>query len=161
VNGAFEGDMVRPLGLVTLNFGYAEYELDSFIERLSSVGLAPVSWSQRPIGQKLLVLTEAIRTLDESAHPQLDTLLDEARQLLDRRNVLIHGCLLAGGRIASGRTGVKERFTSVEDLNSLAEAIFNWKERLWSYRCRHVEPLLEARLLVASPNTSLEHMRGE
>jgi hypothetical protein len=28
VNGAFEGDLIRPLGLVTLNFGYAEYELD-------------------------------------------------------------------------------------------------------------------------------------
>src|SRR5687768_4005538 len=117
VNGTYEGDMIRPLGLVTLNFGYAEYELDSFIERLGSVGLVPDSWSNRPIGQKLLVLTEAIRTLDDSVHLQLDALLDEVRLLLDQRNILIHGCLLAGGRIVSGRTGVKEKLTSVEDLN--------------------------------------------
>lgn len=146
MNGAFEGDLIRPLGLVTLNFGYAEYELDSFIERLSSVGLAPESWAQRPIGQKLLLLTEAVRALDISVQAQLEALLDDARRLLDHRNLLVHGCLLSGGRIVSGRSGVKQKRTSVEDLALLAEAAFSWKERLWSYRWKQVEPLLEAML---------------
>jgi len=159
VNGAFEGDLIRPLGLVTMNFGFAEYELDSFIERLASAGLAPDSWSQRPIGQKIDLLTDAIRRLDQSVQPRLDALLGEARQLLDRRNALIHGCLLSGGRIVSGRTGVKEKVTSVEDLNSLADAIFNWKERLWSYRWRQIEPLLETLTSIAPPNKSLERTR--
>ena len=144
MNDAFEGDLIRPLGLVTMNFGFAEYELDSFIERLADVGLVPDSWSQRPIGQKIDLLTETIRTLGESVQPPLDALLGEARQLLVRRNVLIHGCLLSGGRIVSGRAGVKEKLTSVEDLNSLAVAIFSWKERLWAYRWKQIEPLIAA-----------------
>jgi hypothetical protein len=30
----------------------------------------------------------------------------------------------------SGRAGIEEKRTSVDGLNSLAESIFNWKERL-------------------------------
>lgn len=146
MNGSFEGDMIRPLGLVTLKFGYAEYELDSFIERLVCVGLVPDSWRQRPIGQKLSLLSKAIRTLDDSLWPRLDGLLEEARQLLDRRNTHVHGCILAKGRIVSGRSNAKEQSTSVEDLDSLAEAISDWKEQLWSFRWRQVEPILDDRL---------------
>jgi len=159
VNGAFEGDLIRPLGLVTLNFGHAEYELDIFVERLAAVGLVADRWPQRPVGQKLDLLADAIRTLEDSVRPQLDALLSEVRELLDRRNVLIHGCLLSGGRIVSGRTGAVEKLTSVEDLNYLAEAIFNWKERLWLYRCKQIEPLLD-QLSVTPPNKSLERTRG-
>ncbi len=159
MNGPLEGDLIRPLGLVTMNFGFAEYELDSFLERLASVGLVPDSWAQRPIGQKINLLTEAIRMREQSIQPKLDALLDEIRQLLDCRNALVHGCLLSGGRIVSGRTGIKEKLTSVEDLNSLADAIFDWKERLWSYRWTQVEPLLEALSPTAPRNKSLERTR--
>ncbi len=155
MTGAYEGDLIRSLGQVTLNFGYAEYELDSFIERLSSVGLAPESWAQRPIGQKLLLLTESVRALDISVQTQLDALLDEARRLLNQRNSLVHGCLLSEGRVVSGRSGVEEKRTSVEDLDRLAQAAFSWKERLWSYRWKQVEPLLGARVANATPNTPL------
>lgn len=145
MNGAFEGDLIRPLGLVTLNFGYAEYELDSFVERLSLAGLAPESWAQRPIGQKLVLLAESVRALDTSVQAELDALLDEARRLLDQRNSLVHGCLLLGGRIVSGRSGFIQKSTSVQDLNLLADAAFRWKEGLWSYRWKQVEPLLKSR----------------
>jgi hypothetical protein len=72
----------------------------------------------------------------------LETLLTEVNSLLEQRNVLIHGCLLAGGRITSGRSGVEEKRTSVAELNALAEGIFAWKERLWIFRWKLVEPLL-------------------
>lgn len=160
MNGAFDGDLIRPLGLVTMNFGYAEYELDSFLERLGETGRVPESWAQRPIGQKLGLLNDAIRALGSEVQASLAVLLDEASGLLDRRNALIHGCLLAGGRIVSGRKRAVERHTSVEDLNALAEEVFAWKERLWSYRWRQVEPLLQARATAAPPNTSLERRRG-
>ena len=159
MNGAFEGDLIRPLGVVTMNFGIAEYEIDSFVGRLGDAGLAPDSWSQRPIGQKLQLLADSIRQLDDSAHARLDVLMNEARQLLEKRNALIHGCLLAGGRIVSGRRGVAEKSTSVEELNDLAEAIFSWKERLWMLRWRQVEPLLPKQVAVAPPNKSLERTR--
>lgn len=138
----YEGDLIRPLGLVTLNFGYAEYEIDSFLQRLSDAGRIPGTWHSKPIGQKLTQLVKALRTCNTDVQSALASLLTEVDGLLARRNVLIHGCLLAGGRIASGRSGVDEKRTSVAELNSLADGIFAWKERLWVFRWKQVEPLL-------------------
>lgn len=140
----YEGDLIRPLGLVTLNFGYAEYEIDSFLQRLSDVGRIPGTWHSKPIGQKLTELVKALRTCDTDVQSALASLLTEVDGQLTQRNVLIHGCLLAGGRITSGRSGVEEKRTSVEELNALADGIFNWKERLSAFRWRQVEPLLSA-----------------
>jgi hypothetical protein len=144
VSGTYEGDMIRPLGLMTLYFGYAEYELDIFLERLGIAGLIPGSWSQRPIGQKLTLLTDALRNLDDGIQPSLNALLVEVHHLLERRNALIHSCIVAGGRVMSGRIGVQPQGTSADELTSLAERIFTWKEQLSAYRWRQVEPLLEA-----------------
>ena len=138
----YEGDLIRPLGLVTLNFGYAEYEIDSFLQRLSDVGRIPGTWHSKPIGQKLAHLADALRDSNSEVQSALALLLTEVDNLLAQRNMLIHGCLLAGGRITSGRSGVEDKRTSVAELNSLAEGIFAWKERLWSFRWKQVEPLL-------------------
>jgi hypothetical protein len=138
----YEGDLIRPLGLVTLNFGYAEYEIDSFLQRLSDAGRIPGNWHSRPVGQKLAHVKKALRNLNAETQSALSTLLAEVDVLLAQRNTLIHGCLLAGGRITSGRSGVEERRTSVDELTALAEAIFAWKERLSSFRWKRVEPLL-------------------
>jgi hypothetical protein len=140
----YEGDLIRPLGLVTLYFGYAEYEIDSFLQRLSDAGRIPSTWSQRPIGQKLSLITEALEKSQPEIQAALKVLLVEAHSLLEQRNTLIHGCILNGGRITSGRAGIDEKRTSVEELNALAENIFNWKERLWVFRWKRVEPLLAA-----------------
>lgn len=43
MNGAFEGDLIRPLGLVTLYCGYAEGELDELLRVLSATG----AWGAR------------------------------------------------------------------------------------------------------------------
>ncbi len=140
----YEGDLIRPLGLVTLNFGYAEYEIDSFLQRLSDAGRVPGNWHSKPIGQKLAHVTDALRDSNAEVQSALAILLTEVDSLLAQRNMLIHGCLLAGGRITSGRSGTEEKRTSVEELNALAEGIFSWKERLSSFRWKQVEPLLTA-----------------
>jgi hypothetical protein len=140
----YEGDLIRPLGLVTLNFGHAEYEIDTLLQRLSDAGRIPSNWHSKPIGQKLGQLTDALRSSDAGVQSALAALLAEADGLLAQRNMLIHGCLLAGGRITSGRSGVDEKRTSVAELNALADAIFDWKERLSRFRWKQVEPLLAA-----------------
>lgn len=141
---SYEGDLIRPLGLVTLYFGYAEYEIDTLLQRLSDAGRIPGSWHSKPIGQKLAHLTEALHDSDAGVRSTLTVLLAEVDSLLAQRNMLIHGCLLAGGRITSGRSDVDEKRTSVAELNALAESIFSWKERLSVFRWRQVEPLLAA-----------------
>jgi len=140
MSSSYEGALIRPLGLVTLKFGYAEYEIDAFLQRLSDAGRIPGTWHSKPIGQKLAHMSDALRTSDSEVQSALASLLTEVDGLLTQRNVLILGCLLAGGRITSGRSGVEEKRTSVEELNALAESIFNWKERLSAFRWRKVEP---------------------
>ena len=142
MSSSYEGDLIRPLGLVTLYFGYAEYEIDSFLQRLSDAGRIPGNWHSKPIGQKLAHLTDALRVSKAEIQSALKVLLADVDVLLAQRNILIHGCLLAGGWITSGRSGVEEKRTSVGELNALAESIFNWKERLSVFRWRQVEPLL-------------------
>lgn len=159
MSNTFEGDLIRPLGVVTLHFGYVEYELDSFLERLASAGLLATSWNQRPIGQKLSLLRECIATSNASVLPGLDELLAEASELLDQRNMLIHGCIIGRGRVISGRQGVAETRTSPTELSSLGARAFNWKERLWAYRWKQVEPLLPAKPSAKPPNKSLERSR--
>lgn len=144
MSSVYEGDMIRPLGLVTLNFGIAEYELDDLLKRLATAGLMPTKWAQRPIGQKLALLSDALSQMDAGVHSQFSSLLNDVNPLLEERNALIHGCILAGGRIVSGRIDAEERRTSANQLTALAEQIFNWKERLWQFRWKIVEPLLEA-----------------
>ncbi len=151
MSSTYEGDMIRPLGLMTLYFGYAEYELDSFLERLATAGLLPDTWGQRPLGQKLTLLVETLRTLDGSIQPGLDSLLGEARALLEQRNSSVHGCILAGGRVVSGRSKVEHRRTSADELTTLAEQAFSWKERMWSYRWKVVEPLIASRSKQPAP----------
>jgi hypothetical protein len=53
VSGSFEGDIVRPLGLVTLYFGYVETEIDELLESLSVLDPFGESMRQRSVGRKL------------------------------------------------------------------------------------------------------------
>lgn len=145
MSDSYEGDLIRPLGLVTLYFGYAEYEIESFLQRLCDAGRIPSNWHSKPVGQKLDHLSDALHASESEIRSALTTLLTEVDGLLAQRNMLIHGCLLAGGRITSGRSGVEEKRTSVEELNALAESIFGWKERLTAFRWKVVEPWLASR----------------
>ena len=146
----FEGDIIRPLGLVTLYFGYAEYEVDLFLERLSVAGTLGMGWHQRTLGQKLDLLDGAITKLKGSEEVGFDALRHEARSLFDQRNKLVHSCIVAGGQVLSGRRDVVELRTSPEELASLADRIFTWKEHLHVYRWKLIEPFLAKLATVGS-----------
>lgn len=47
----YEGDLIRPLGLVTLYFAYAEAELDLLLEQLESI--EPSKKPLHTVGSKL------------------------------------------------------------------------------------------------------------
>lgn len=53
MNVSFEGDLIRPLGLVTLYFGYAEFEVDALFDALVGGGLAVDMSRNASLGQKL------------------------------------------------------------------------------------------------------------
>lgn len=135
MSGAFEGDLIRPLGLVTLYCAYAEEELDNLLQALSIVEKPGERTRRWTIGQKLARAKRLMQRLesDELLAGLRDALL-EGRRLFKRRNDLIHRCLYAGGRLASNREGSPEEHLTADDLTAFAESIFAWKERLWLCR---------------------------
>ena len=139
---AFEGDLVRPLGLMTLHAAYAEAEVDELIGVLP----APEPFHERkrqwPVGRKLEYAQALVRTLKVSQLAGLLEMLENAKVLFKQRNELVHGRLFARGRLVSNRHEVPVRHVSPEDIVALADRLFALKERLWIYRCKELPPLL-------------------
>ena len=142
--GVFEGDLVRPLGFVTLHAAYAEGELDELLSVLPAEVPYDNEKRQWTIGRKLSYATRLVRELRSPELTELQAILKEAKVLFQQRNELVHGRLFAGGRLVSNRIGQSDRRISQEDVVRLAEQLFNWKERLWLSRCKHVLPLLSS-----------------
>lgn len=152
LSGSFEGDLIRPLGLVTLYFAYAEYEIDLLL--LDLFCIEPIGKSQRSwnVGSKLSRARGILRRLEAARLDELAQALVDARLLFERRNQLVHGCILAGGRVLSARPDVQETRTSAEELADLAERIFNCKERISAHRQRDLGPLVAKRCAASSEN---------
>jgi hypothetical protein len=143
VNVSFEGDLIRPLGLVTLYFGYAEFEVDALLDALIAVRLAVDVSRNASLGQKLAVLREVLsrRTLPEAG--ELIEIVDEGRPLIELRNTLVHSSIVAGGRVRPSDKARSDMRVTPEQLTQLADAIFTWKERLSATRQLRLMPALQ------------------
>ncbi len=135
---AYEGDVVRPLGFVTLYFAYAEGQLDEVVNALTQISRGSTT---KPLsfGHKVGEAVRLIEQVGVDRLPDLAKVLEEARALTEARNDLVHGQLFSGGRLVS-REGVKQ--VTSQEIADLAERIFSWKERLWERYCRELLPLL-------------------
>jgi hypothetical protein len=142
VSELYEGDLIRPLGLVTLHFAYAEAELDLLLEALSSSEPYDDRKRQWPVGRKLNYAQRLIRRLQVDSLAGLIAVLRDARALFERRNALVHSSIFTGGRMVSNRQSVANQYVSGAELTQLAEQIFSWKEQLYAQRSRQLMPLL-------------------
>ncbi len=140
---AYEGDFVRPLGFVTLYFSYAESQLDEVLKTLIQVSASTASRPQS-FGIKVGEAVQLVEMIGRDKLPGLASVLEDARPLIDARNELVHGQLFNGGRLVS-RTGTRQ--VTSQEIQSLAESIFSWKERLWE---RHSRELLPVALQLAA-----------
>jgi len=139
---AFEGDLIRPLGLVTLYAAYAEGEIDELLSVLPASEPFDGGKRQWQVGRKITYAQRLVRRIKSSELSGLLETLEDAKALFIQRNELIHGRLFSGGRLVSNRANVPVRHVSAEDIAGLADRFFNWKEQLWMHRCRHLLPLL-------------------
>jgi len=141
-----EGDLIRPLGLVTLYFGYAESEVDSLIAALSDGSHTSAALSNAPLGQKLATLRKELGRLRLPEADQLISIIDNAQVLIELRNVLVHSSILARGRVVPSDRSQSELTVTPEQLTELAEDIFTWKEHLSAARQLKLTPALQRRL---------------
>jgi hypothetical protein len=138
----YEGDLIRPLGLVTLYFAYAGAELDTLLETLPSSEPYNDVKRQWPVGRKLNYAQKLIRDLHAENLGGLSATVKQARILFERRNALVHSSIFSSGRMISNRKSVPNQQVSPDELIQLAELIFTWKENIFMHRCRHLLPLL-------------------
>jgi len=143
VDGAFEGDLIRPLGLVTLYFGYAEAEVDALLDALSDVRRTGDLPRNAPLGHKLAAVRDLLTRLKIVEASELVSIIDDARNLVDLRNTLVHSCILAQGRVVPSDKSQRELNVTPKQLVELAKAIFTWKELLNSARQLRLMPALK------------------
>jgi hypothetical protein len=143
VNVSFEGDLIRPLGLVTLYFGYAEFEVDALLDALVGVGLAVDMSRNASLGQKLAVVREVLSREKIAEATQLIAIVDKVRPLIELRNILVHSSIVAGGRLRPCDKTRSDMTVTPAQLTRLADTIFNWKERLSVTRQLQLMPALQ------------------
>lgn len=140
---SFEGDLIRPLGLVTLYAAYAEAELDELIDSISIAQPYDDSKRQWTVGKKLKYAARIARAFKANDLSEIVLEMKRGGDLFNKRNSLIHGRLFAGGRLVSNRMDRPVQVVSPETITALAEELFSWKERLWLHRCKSVLPYQE------------------
>jgi hypothetical protein len=143
VNVSFEGDLIRPLGLVTLYFGYAEFEVDALLDALVGVGLAVATPRIASLGQKLAVVREVLSRRKLAEAGELIAIVDDGRPLIELRNTLVHSSIVAGGRVRPSDKARSDMTVTPEQLTQLTDAIFTWKERLSATRQLRLMPALQ------------------
>jgi hypothetical protein len=143
VNVSFEGDLIRPLGLITLYFGYAEFEVDALLDALVGVGLAVDMSRNASLGQKLAVVREVLSREKIAEATQLIAIVDEGRPLIELRNILVHSSIVARGRLRPSDKTRSDMTVTPAQLTQLADTIFNWKERLSVTRQLQLMPALQ------------------
>ncbi|AKR42053.1 hypothetical protein [Methylophilus sp. TWE2] len=139
---SFDGDLVRPLGLVTLYFGYAEAQVNVLVEMLNECGLNIEISPSASLGQRVKVIKTALKKLNYNGVVDTLEILSEAKGLLEQRNLLTHGCVYAKGRVVPNDKAKGEFYVTPESLTQLADKVFNWKERLNSKIQRELLPAL-------------------
>ena len=130
MSGSFEGDLIRPLGLVTLYFGYVEAEVNTLLDQLRGSGVRIEIPSTAPLGQRLAEFGTAVQGLAGSGAAEVLGLLEESKSLIDRRNALVHASILAKGRVIPNDPAKSVFSVTPDELTALAEQAFHWKGRL-------------------------------
>lgn len=142
MSGAYEGDIIRPLGLVTLYSGYAELEIGALLASLARVGVLRNKALNWPVGQKIAKAQDIINGLNTEALSELVSKLGEARILFDRRNALVHGAIFGSIEVVKSRVTGRQQPVSPEALTNLANELFTVREHINANRQRVLEPIL-------------------
>ena len=144
VTASHDGDLIRPLGLVTLYAAYAEGEIDELLRTLPAEEPLDDRKLQWPVGRKLNFALKLVRRLNSDRLVGLSAALKEAQTLFARRNAFVHSQIFSTGRITSNRPDAPIQMVAPEDLTQLAEQLFACKEQLSMHRSRHLRPILSS-----------------
>lgn len=123
-----DSDIVRALGFVALYAAYVEESVDVVMERLSLVKEITDKERRWPTSRKIDWCISVLESLKSEELIELINLLNETKDVLEKRNEAIHGRIYVGNErsdnLKSGRPGVLEREVTADELYDLAEELF-------------------------------------
>lgn len=120
-----DNDIVKALGFVALYAAYVEESVDVVMERLALVQKISAKERKWPVSRKITWCVDVLQLLKSAEIEQLINLLGITKNVLERRNEVIHGRIYAGSErsdnLKSGRSGVADREITADELYDLAE----------------------------------------
>ena len=125
-----DDDVVRGLGFVALYAAYLEEQIDNLLFMLQPIEQFPESEQRWQTSRKIEKAKRLVHGLMFEYRDALLADLDASKQLLDRRNEVIHGRIYANfdrpDTLKSGRPNTPDRVVDSAELyelaNNLAEA---------------------------------------
>lgn len=122
-----DNDIVKALGFVALYAAYLEESVDVVMERLAQVREISSKERKWPVSRKITWCIDVLKLLKSTELNQLINLLGATKNVLERRNEVIHGRIYAGiersDNLKSGRSGIPEREITANELYDLAEEL--------------------------------------
>ena len=134
-----DGDLVKALGYVSMYSACLEEDVDDLLRVLKEVEPFDEGKQRWPISRKLGHTATIVRRLESDEIRDLPQDLEEAGELFERRNEVIHGRIYAGPNqrdyLQSGRPAVPVREITSAEVYQLANEI-------WGYRGAFTGPPL-------------------
>lgn len=131
-----DDDVVHGLGFVALYAAYLEEQVDNLLFMLQSIESFPEKEQRWPTSQKIEKAKRLVLRLVFEYRDALLADLDASKQLLDRRNEVIHGRIYANfdrpDTLKSGRPNTPDRVVTPDELYDLADNLA--EARLALYR---------------------------
>ncbi len=123
-----ENDIVKALGFVALYAAYVEESVGVVVERLSLAKAVTDKEGKWQTSRKIDWCKKTLKSLQSEELNGLTELLDDTKNMLEKRNEVIHGRIYAGYErsdiLKSGRLGVAEREVTADELYDLAEELY-------------------------------------
>jgi len=120
-----DNDVIRGLGFVALYAAYLEEQIANLIFMLEPVEPFPEDEQRWPTSRKIDKAKRLIAKLSFGYRDALLDDLDACKELLKRRNEVVHGRIYANfdrpDTLKSGRANVPDRVVEPEELYDLAE----------------------------------------
>ena len=120
-----DDDVVRGLGFVALYAAYLEEQIDNLLFMLQPIEQFPESEQRWQTSRKIEKAKRLVHGLMFEYRDALLADLDASKQLLDRRNEVIHGRIYANfdrpDTLKSGRPNIPDRIVKPDELYDLAD----------------------------------------
>src|ERR1700687_4387178 len=122
-----DADIIRALGLVALYAAYVEESIDVVMERLSAKKEVTDRERKWPTSQKIAWCKSVLKSFESNELDDLIAVLDDAANLLERRNEVIHGRIYGNNdrsdTLKSGRKGLPDKQVTAGELYDLAQEL--------------------------------------